>query len=339
MMPSPPPTPRPDSCLYYDAVIVGGGLAGLSAAVYLGRSRRKTLVIESGRSMAVWEADVQNYLGFPDGIAGSLLLERGRAQALRFGAQFKTDEVTVIRRMDSEFEVEAREGRYRAKRVLLATGLTHLPPDIPGARECLGQSLFFCKDCDAFRVQGRRIAIIGRNNEAAEYALAMLMYSPNVVIATNGKAARWDAAQQRWLEEYGIPVHEAKILRFIHDRGRLCALVLEGERSLSIDCAFTTRGDVYHTRLAEGLHATLNEAGEVEVDQYMRTSVPGLYAAGCMTPANCQMIIAAGQGATAGQAINRDLFEESLQTHALPIFGERREPGRRAAVQPVTGGS
>ncbi|MBA2742761.1 MAG: FAD-dependent oxidoreductase, partial [Chthoniobacterales bacterium] len=83
-----------------------------------------------------------------------------------------------------------------------------------------------------------------------------------------------------------------------------------------------TRGDVYHTELAEGLGAELDNVGQIRVDEQMRTTVPHVYAAGCVTPANCQMIIAAGQGATAAQAINRDLFEESLRNHSLRQFRE-----------------
>jgi thioredoxin reductase (NADPH) len=323
----------------WDALIVGGGFAGLSAAIYLTRNHTATLVVDSGHSMAVWEPAVQNYLGFPEAISGSALLERGRMQAARFGAEFVQDEVLSARvangsgsgssaRSNSAgshsagshsdgFEVLGQIGRYRARRLLIATGLTHLPPEIPGVRECLGKSLFFCKDCDAFRAQGGRLVIIGRNNEAAEYALAMLRFSPHVSIALNGQSPHWDATHQAWLEEYAISVRQERIVEVQHDDGQLRALGFESGGWLAVDFAFTTRGDVYHTRLAKSVGAALDEAGEIIVDRHMRASVPGLYAAGCVTPANCQMVIAAGQGAIAGQAINRDLFEESLRTHSL----------------------
>ena len=304
-----------------DVVIVGAGLAGLSAAIYLGRGRRDTLVIESGHSMAVWEPDVQNYLGFPHGISGTSLLERGRTQAIRFGVVMTHDDVHQVTRRGDTFLVEGSQADYRARRVLLATGLTHLPPEVPGVRDCLGKSLFFCKDCDAFRVQGKQIAVIGRNDEAVDYALAMLVYSEGVVIATNGRAVGWNGRRQAWLEEYGIEVRPHPIVRVRHHEGRLHSLEFDGGDSLSIGAAFTTRGDVYHSGLAAGAGAALDGSGEVMVDVRMRTTIPGLYAAGCVTPANCQMIIAAGQGATAAQAINRDLFEESLRTHSLPVMG------------------
>jgi thioredoxin reductase (NADPH) len=306
-----------------DVIIIGGGLAGLSAAIYLGRSRRDTLLIHSGRSMAKWEDDVQNYLGFPEGIAGSAILERGRRQVERFGVDMVEDEVYALSRHNDVFDVGIKGKRsLRAQRVLLATGLTHLPPEIPGVRECLGRSLFFCKDCDAYRVQGQGIVIIGHNNEAADYALAMRLFSPSVLIATNGHEPAWDRSHVAWVEEYRVPVRHERITGVEHDDGRLRALTFEQSDRVMVDAAFATRGDITHADLAQSLGAKVDANGQVTVDACLRTSVPGLYAAGCVTPANCQMIIAAGQGAIAAQAINRDLFEESLARHTLPCFGQ-----------------
>jgi len=305
-----------------DVIIIGGGLAGLSAALYLGRSQRDTVLIESGHSMAVWEPDVQNYLGFPDGISGSSLLEKGRTHVTRYGVDIIQDDIQKIAKQGEVFDIQGASAQYRANRLLLATGLTHLPPEIPGVRECLGHSLFFCKDCDAYRVQGKRIVVIGTNNEAAEYALAMLAYSPSVSIATNGTDVRWDHVQAEWLAVYHVPVHRDRIVHVEHEDGHLRALHFENEVRLETEAVFTTRGDVYHTGLAEGVGAELDRDGQIKVNDHMRTSISGLYAAGCVTPANCQMIIAAGQGATAAQAINRDLFEESLRTHSLPVYCE-----------------
>lgn len=295
-------------------------MAGLSAAIYLGRSKRQSLVVESGRSMAVWEPDVQNYLGFPQGIAGRDLLHRGRMQARRFGSHLVRDEVRRIIRLDGAFELHGCERTYRAERVLLATGLTHTPPEAPGVRDCLGRTLFFCKDCDAFRVQGRRVVIIGRRNEAAEYALAMLAYSPFVLIATNGKPIEWDDDLAERLGEYGVPIRQEPIAELRHHAGRLSAVRFESGPAVPVAAGFVTRGDRYHSDLAEGLGARLAPDGAVAVDGDMRTSVPGLYAAGCVTPANCQMIVAAGQGAAAAQAINRDLFEEQLRRRTLKVW-------------------
>lgn len=306
----------------WDALIVGGGPAGLSAAIYLGRSRRRTLLIHSAHSMAKWEKDVQNYLGCPDGIDGQDLLERGFAQARRYQVEVVEDTIQSLQSTGAHFRLTGTTQPYRAKRVLLATGLTHLPPDLEGVRECLGHSLFFCKDCDAYRVQGKRIVIVGHNAEAAEYALAMLLFTSRVMICTNGAEPTWSPEHHRWIRDAAIPVRTPRITALKHEQGGIRSLTFKSEGEVLLDAAFTTRGDVVHNVLAAGAGAELDPDGQVVVDDCMRTSIPGLYAAGCLTPANRQMIIAAGQGATAGQTINRSLFEESLRTNRLPRFAE-----------------
>ena len=287
-------------------------MAGLSAAIYLGRAQRLTLIIDSGKSMATWEPEVQNYLGFPKGISGKSLLARGREQARRSGAHFTADEIVEAGKRKTVFDLRGRKRRYRASSLMLATGIFHLPPDINGVKACLGHSMFFCKDCDGYRVQNRSIAVYGWTNETVEYALAMRAYSRRVTIVTDGRKPRWNRRHGEWIRASRIPVHP-KTIRDVRHRGRqIQALVFKDEQDLAIDGLFTTRGDIYFSLLAQDLGAKVNRAGEIVVGVDMRTTVRGLYAAGCVTPANCQMIIAAGQGATAAQAINRNLFEEGL---------------------------
>jgi thioredoxin reductase (NADPH) len=295
-----------------EVIIVGGGIAGLSAAIYLGRARRDTLVIDAGKSMARWEPDVQNYLGFPKGISGEELLSRARQQARRYRVKFARDLVVSARVRGPKFSLHGEKRDYLCRRLLLATGIFHIPPDIPGVKPCLGHSLFFCKDCDGYRVRNRSIAIYGWSNETAEYALAMLAYSRRVAIVTDGHKPRWNRRHENRLRQREIPVYRKTIRDVRHRRGLIQALVFNGEAEIAIEGLFTTRGDIYFSKLAEGLGAKVNKAGEIVVANDMRTTVEGLYAAGCVTPANCQMIISAGQGASAAQAINRDLFEEEL---------------------------
>jgi thioredoxin reductase (NADPH) len=301
-----------------EVIIVGGGIAGLSAAIYLARAKRKTLVIDTGKSMARWEPDVQNFLGFPRGISGAELLHRGREQARRYQVKFARDEIASATARNGRFFLRGAKGSYTCRRLLLATGIFHVPPDIPGVKPCLGHSMFFCKDCDGYRVRQASIGVYGWTNEAAEYALAMLTYSRCVAIFTDGRKPHWDRRHKIWLREHAIPVYQQTIRDVRHVRRKIKALVFAQAEEVSIDALFTTRGDIYFSKLAEGLGAEVNRAGEIVIGLDARTTVKGLYAAGCVTPANCQMIIAAGQGATAAQAINRDLFEESLANGSLP---------------------
>ena len=319
-----------------EVIVVGGGIAGLSAAIYLGRAQRDVLVIDSGHSMAKWEPVVQNYLGFPNGVGGKELLKNGCTQARRYGARFVRDEIKTVSARKSFFVLKGKRKTYRTRRLLVATGIFHLPPEIPGVKECLGHSMFFCKDCDGYRVRGKRIAIIGVSNETVEYALGMLDYSACVVVATNGNRPVWDKQHARWLAEYEIPVARQRIRDVDHRKRKIRALEFASEAEIKIDYIFTTRGDIFHNQLAKKLGAKLDPDGQIKVDHCMRTSVPGLYAAGCVTPANCQMIIAAGQGAAAAQAINRDLFEESLASHSLRRVREEQLEGERTVPEVST---
>ncbi len=308
----------------WDVIIVGGGMSGLSAGIYLGRALRKTLIIDAGRSLARWEPEVQNYLGFPHGIGGPELLKAGREHCEKFNVEFAEDKIEKAARDESGFWLRGKSAEYRCTRLLLATGLFHLPPQLPRVEKCLGHSMFFCKDCDGWRVQDKRIAIVGNNDDAVEYALGLLFYSPCVVIATNGEVPQWDEQHAQWLKEYEIEYFTSKIMDVCGEDSLISELHFETGPAVRVDALFTTRGDVFHNDLAESLGAAIDPEGQVIVDRCMKTNVQGLYAAGCVTPANCQMIIAAGQGAAAAQAINRDLFEESLATHKLRRFRQKQ---------------
>jgi thioredoxin reductase (NADPH) len=318
--------------MMYDVAIVGGGPAGLSAAIYLGRAKRKVVVIDSNQPMCRWEPHVDNYLGFPEGISGEELITRGRQQAERYGIEFVEDTVETASGESGEFMLKGKDNTYTARRLLLATGIFHIPPAIPELESCLGHSMFFCKDCDGFRVQGKRIGIFGTNNDTVEYALGMLAYSPCVVVMTNGFRPTWDDKHEQWLEEYKIQVINDRVKEVEQEDGNIRTITLDGKKIL-LDTLFTTRGDIVKNRLAGELGAELDENGGVIVDKCMMTSVPGVYAAGCVTPANCQIIIAAGQGAIGAQSINRHLFEESLDNHALLRMREEQLEHACAAPQ------
>jgi len=320
-----------------EVIIVGGGIAGLSAAIYLGRAKRETLVIDSGKSMARWEPDVQNYFGFPRGISGEELLRRGREQARRYRVKFVRDQIVTAAARSGRFFLRGEKNIYVCRRLLLATGIFHIPPNIPGVTPCLGHSMFFCKDCDGYRVQNRNIAIYGWTNETVDYALAMLAYSARVAIVTDGHKPHWNRWRDQLLRQREISVYREIIRDVRHRRGQIQALVFNKGACISIQGLFTTRGDIYFSKLAETLGARVNKAGEIVVRLDMRTTVPGVYAAGCVTPANCQMIIAAGQGATAAQAINRNLFDENIRK-GISSHGRRSHSAferRKAQRTPV----
>jgi thioredoxin reductase (NADPH) len=318
----------------WDAIVIGGGFAGLSAAIYLGRAMRRVLVLDAEESLARWEPEVQNYFGFPEGISGSDLLKRGREQARRFGAEILTDEIETARiEPNNQITVHGRHVAFRAQRLLIATGLYHLPPKIPGVNECIGHSLFFCKDCDGYKVRDKAVAVIGRNDEAVEYALGLTLYTACVILCTNGEKPFWSPQHGAWLNEYKIPIHPAPITELNHNCGAIKTLQFADRTTFKIDCVFTTRGDIYHNKIAKQLGVEIDNDGQIIVDHCQRTNIENVFAAGCVTQANCQMIIAAGHGAAAAQAINRSLFEQSLTTHSLKQ--KRAEQLESSNVHPI----
>lgn len=312
-------------------IIVGAGLAGLSAALYLARAKRDLLVLDSGKSMARWEPKVENYLGFPAGISGKGLLERAWRQARRYGARFKRDLIVSSRISRGRFVLRGKKGAaYSCEKLLLATGVFHIPPDLHGFKSCIGRSMFFCKDCDGFRVRGKRVAIYGWSNETVRYAVAMLTYASEVCVLTDGRKPTWDAKHREVLRKHDVPVFCEPIKRVRRAGPHLRGIRVEGKAERLIDALFTTRGDIVWNGLGKQLGAKVDREDQIITDVDMRTTVKGLYAAGCVTPANCQMIIAAGQGATAAQAINRDLFEEEL---------DRKVGARSTGSSPFRGGN
>ena len=134
---------------------------------------------------------------------------------------------------------------------------------------------------------------------------------------TNGEAPAWDAENARWTSDCQIPVVRERVCDLEHAQGQLGALRFADGRRLKVDFVFTTRGDIYYSQIAKQLGAKTDGEGQIVVDCGMRTNIPGLFAAGCVTEANCQMIIAAGQGAAAAQAINRSLFEDGLKNQSF----------------------
>ncbi len=248
-----------------DTIIVGVGIVGLSAATCLGRARRSPLVIDSGKSMAVWEPGVQHYMGFSKGISGEEFPERGRQQARLCRVRFASDKVIKARKRKPCFVLRGRMRNYPAASVLLATGIFHIPPDINRVHACLGHTMFFCKDCDGTPVLGKRIAIFGSNDEAVDYALGKLLFSSHVAIVTGGHASHWCKARARWIREYQIPVHPRRIERDICRGCEIRSLKFAPGTDLPVEALFTTRGDVYHNKLAKMLGARIT-GREVVVD-------------------------------------------------------------------------
>jgi thioredoxin reductase (NADPH) len=296
----------------YDTVIVGGGPAGLSAAIYVARYNRRAVVIDSWRGGRWQSHEVnENYLGFPAGVAAKRLRERGRRQAERFGVAFCRAKVKSVRKDDGVFVAQAGRHTFRGKTVILATGVSDNLPDIGNTEEYWGKSLFWCITCDGWKVRDARVAIVGKDDEAAITAMQFLNFTERIAFVTNcsPEECQFTDDGRKRLESAGIPIHTGPISHVEGDDGHMEAVVLMGGEKIETDFMFNQQGCQPHTDLAVQLGVKLADNGFIETDEEQRTNVKVVYAAGDVTRLFAhQIVTAAHEGATAGITANYDLY-------------------------------
>jgi thioredoxin reductase (NADPH) len=308
-----PVTARPQRDTY-DALIIGGGPAGLSAAVYLGRARRSVAVIDCDRpARSDWKQINRNYLGFPDGISIVELCERGRQQAREFGAEICDTEVRSIERHAGGFRVVCTDGlTLQSRGVVIATGVTDRWVTFPGYEQFIGRTMHWCIVCDGCEMQGQRVVVAGNDAEAVEMAVQMKRFAESVSFVTNSDVIDLSAEDVGWLERNDIPVSVGKITGArASAAGVFDAILLDGDRELRLDHLFSAQGCDANSDLARALGVELDENSFIRVDAEAKTNLPGLFAAGDVTRLFAhQVVTAAHEGATAASTLDYYLFQQ-----------------------------
>jgi thioredoxin reductase (NADPH) len=295
----------------YDAVIIGGGPAGLTAAIYLARSLRSVAVVDCDRpSRSDWVQVNHNYLGFPDGISIVDLGKRGRAQAEQYGARFYETEATSISRLDGEFEVTAGQHKLCGRAVILATGVTDNWVEFPGYEEFIGRSMHWCIVCDGYEMQGQRVLVVGDDEHAAQVAMQMVRFTNDVSLLVRMEAPEMDQRLRQALSARGIRVMSGEIATArAREPGVFAAVVLAGGEEIEVDHLFSEQGARPNVALAESMGIDLTDDGYIRVDTEGRTSMAAIYAAGDVTRLfSHQVVTAAHEGATAATSLAYDLF-------------------------------
>jgi thioredoxin reductase (NADPH) len=294
-----------------DCLIIGGGPAGLTAAIYLARFRRRCLLVDTGASRAAWIPVSHNHPGFPDGIPGTELLARMRRQAQRYGAELVFGRIERLEsRPDGSFVAWLDDGsRREAATVLLATGTDDIPPplDLSHLDEAVARGLLrYCPICDAFEITGRRIALAGSGKCRIREALLLRSYTADLSLLTLGDP--WDLPEheRRTLQDAGIDIIEAPAIGLAIDGDCFAVRTATGgtHRFASLYVALGLRA---RSALAVDLSATHDADGALIVDAHQQTSVPGLYAAGDVVQGLAQISVAMGQAAVAATAIQNSL--------------------------------
>jgi thioredoxin reductase (NADPH) len=299
-----------------DVAIVGGGPAGLTAAIYLARSLRSVVLFDCpvpGR--ADWAQTNHNFFGFPRGIKIQDLADRGRRQAERYGARIVDREVTAIKREGHCFEVRADKIALSSRSVILATGVIDRWVEFPGYQRYIGRSMHWCIVCDGYEMRGKRVVIAGDDAEAAEIALQMLRYAGSVTLLAGRRTPAITPKLRRDLEANGITFMRGRVVSARERKpGMLRSVALDSGEEIELDHLFSAFGAAPRSALARSLGAKLAVNGHIKVDTETRTSVPGLFAAGDVTRLfSHQVLTAAHEGATAAMAAEHDLFERDKQ--------------------------
>lgn len=287
-----------------DCLIVGGGPAGLTAAIYLARFRRNVLLVDEGLSRARLIPETHNYPGFV-GISGKDLLAVLREQAERHGARLREGRVDGLRKAEDGFVARIDNDEIRAKRLLLATGIVDESPDLPGMKDAIYRgALRFCPICDGFEASDRRIGVLGPLRIAAPKALFLRTYSRDVVLLPTDEPDN-SSEQARSLKDAGITLEERVV--DVERSGEKIAALFAGGRRLPVDVLYPALGCEVRSQLATALGARGNDIGNLHVDDKQRTSVEGLYAAGDVVTDLHQIAVATGHAAVAATAIHNSL--------------------------------
>jgi thioredoxin reductase (NADPH) len=293
-----------------DCLIVGGGPAGLTAAIYLARFHLQVSVVDEGSSRALLISKSHNLPGFPEGISGHDLLARMSEHARRYGADLIKGRIDDIRQTPSGFTAQSLDASWSARSLLLATGVTNRRPDIDDDvhSEALARGhLRYCPVCDGYEVSGQNVAVLGSDDRAVSEAEFLRSFTDRLtVISTAGHDFEVDL--QRRLERI-----DAKIRRGPVEGMRLLAGGLEvataGHTEI-YDAVYPALGSSIHSSLAKSLGATATEDGCIEVDRHQRTTIKHLYAAGDVVYGLDQISVCNGQAAIAAVAIRNDLCAE-----------------------------
>jgi thioredoxin reductase (NADPH) len=283
----------------YDVAIVGAGAAGLSAAIYTARGGLKTLVLGNPhKSRVALSRHFDNYLGFPEGISGLELIDRGVAQARRFGAEIVDAEIVGIRPGDPFLLEMAQGDPAEAKTVILATGVSGKPSGIKGEQDLLGMGVSHCVVCDGFFYRDKKVAVIGSANFAAKEALELLAYTPDITIFSNGRPFRLDEGLAAQLDQRGIVRREDRIAEFTGDESGLAGILLGSGERFPAEGVFVALGTAGSADFARTMGIELN-GNFIVVDRNCKTSFPGVFAAGDCTGGPQQMAKAVGEGCVA----------------------------------------
>jgi thioredoxin reductase len=312
-----------------DVAIVGGGPAGLSAALILGRCCRSVTVIDAGQHRNRTAHALHGYLT-RDGESPADLLRTARAELGTYAAVRLRDGVVAdVTGSRGAFEVRTTDGlTVQARRVLLATGVVDVVPGIAGLAGLFGRSVHHCPHCDGYEYAGGAIGVYGQAGPGVEAVLAMLGWSDDVTLFTDGRPLAPEDRSS--CDALGVMVRDERVIRLEGKDGRLERVVLADGSAVPRAALFLVAGQREQSDLAKQLGCEINADGVIVTDEHAVTSVPGIYAAGDASVGEQMVVVAAAQGAVAATKIHASLWEEDLLARRS-LRSSRSRPGTGSA--------
>ncbi len=294
-----------------DCLVIGGGPAGLTAAIYLARYHLSVQVYDAGGSRAALIPKTRNHAGFPDGIAGAELVSRMAEQAQRFGAQVQRASVTSLVRSGAGFLADTQHGQLSAETVLLATGVSNRRPDMPDVLhdEALAAGLLrYCPICDGYEVTDARVAVIGTGEHGVREAEFLRSYTTDVTLVAPSGVHDLAPEQRSVLDEAGVAIVDGPVCSFSLGNGEIRFETALGE--LGFRSVYPALGSIIRSEIACSIGADVSCEGCVLVDAHQRTSISGLYAAGDVVLGLDQISHAMGEGGVAAATMRNDLADK-----------------------------
>jgi len=302
----------------YQCIIVGGGIAGLQAAIQLGRYMHRVLVIDSADGRSTLCHSYHNILGYPDGVSGQYLREIGKSHAEELGIEFLQDKVVSTKELDEGFQIVTTTGAtFMTKRILLATGVMDRIPPLPELYPCLGISVYVCPDCDGYEVKDKKTIIIGSGTTGVGMAKT-LSYWTKELVYINHEQQPIDKNDVQWMKDHHVDYIDNPIKQVLATTSQLEGVVLQNGETIEGQYGFIAfGGNEVRSQLAKQLGVELLENKHMLVDPRSKmTNVQGVWAAGDVVAHAEQVTIAMGEGSQAGIWIHKDILRDlSIGTH------------------------
>jgi len=296
----------------YDAIVIGGSYAGLASAMAMGRALKRVLVIDSGKPSNAQTPHSHNFLT-QDGSTPAAIASQGKQQVLQYDTvSFFNGTAVNGRKTNNGFEIQTATGDiFLARKLIFATGIKDLMPNIKGFEECWGKSVIHCPYCHGYEVRNLRTGIFGDGKPIYEFALLISNWTKDLTIYTNGPST-FDSIQLKTLHEHHIPVVEKEFQKLEHTDGYIQDILFRDGTKSKVTALYAPRPFKQHCNIPEALGCEITQEGYIQVDAFQETTIPGVYASGDNAGKMRTVANAVATGTTAGIAASKKLILEQF---------------------------